>query len=298
MEENQEQSSLSTQTPPEMPQNAFKNSILLQKVLILGMVILIGAASIVGGFVMYKNSFGKQVTPSPTPPITPSPTTNPTENWKTYTNETRSYTFKYPQTYTLKNDSQSSLDQDVISLEKDVELGPGAYGSTNAIKGVVISFIFWESKNPVTKESLIDEYGSQIEILQTSIDNHTATEVKGEFIFDRNIYVVYPKGSLHISTGIADNSTNETRNNYLKDFSQILSTFKFTYLSLSPTCIPRPKCLDTEPRCMIPETENMCPPTINKSPTPEQVACTMDALQCPDGSWVGRTGQNCEFKCP
>jgi hypothetical protein len=28
------------------------------------------------------------------------------------------------------------------------------------------------------------------------------------------------------------------------------------------------------------------------------VACTMDAFQCPDGSWVGRTGPKCEFVCP
>jgi hypothetical protein len=26
--------------------------------------------------------------------------------------------------------------------------------------------------------------------------------------------------------------------------------------------------------------------------------CTMDAMQCPDGSYVGRTGQKCEFVCP
>ena len=31
----------------------------------------------------------------------------------------------------------------------------------------------------------------------------------------------------------------------------------------------------------------------------EQVFCTMDAMQCPDGSYVGRTGPNCEFSpCP
>lgn len=28
------------------------------------------------------------------------------------------------------------------------------------------------------------------------------------------------------------------------------------------------------------------------------VACTMDAMMCPDGSYVGRTGPNCEFVCP
>jgi hypothetical protein len=37
-------------------------------------------------------------------------------------------------------------------------------------------------------------------------------------------------------------------------------------------------------------------------PAPEipiGVACTMDAKECPDGSYVGRTGPNCEFSpCP
>ena len=33
--------------------------------------------------------------------------------------------------------------------------------------------------------------------------------------------------------------------------------------------------------------------------TTDIVACTADAKQCPDGSYVGRTGPNCEFeKCP
>lgn len=29
-----------------------------------------------------------------------------------------------------------------------------------------------------------------------------------------------------------------------------------------------------------------------------QIMCTQDARQCPDGSWVGRSGPKCEFKCP
>lgn len=28
------------------------------------------------------------------------------------------------------------------------------------------------------------------------------------------------------------------------------------------------------------------------------VACTADAMMCPDGTYVGRTGPNCEFVCP
>jgi len=29
----------------------------------------------------------------------------------------------------------------------------------------------------------------------------------------------------------------------------------------------------------------------------EYTMCTMDAMQCPDGTWVGRSGPNCEFVC-
>lgn len=32
-------------------------------------------------------------------------------------------------------------------------------------------------------------------------------------------------------------------------------------------------------------------------PAYAQTMCTMDAMQCPDGSWVGRSGPNCEFVC-
>ncbi len=31
---------------------------------------------------------------------------------------------------------------------------------------------------------------------------------------------------------------------------------------------------------------------------PEEVICTQDAMLCPDGSYVGRSGPNCEFVCP
>lgn len=30
----------------------------------------------------------------------------------------------------------------------------------------------------------------------------------------------------------------------------------------------------------------------------EPIACTMDAKMCPDGTYVGRSGPNCEFRCP
>jgi len=49
-------------------------------------------------------------------------------------------------------------------------------------------------------------------------------------------------------------------------------------------------------RACTPEsmTKPYCTSYFDKS-TP--VACTMDAKQCPDGKWVGRTGPKCEFVC-
>lgn len=38
--------------------------------------------------------------------------------------------------------------------------------------------------------------------------------------------------------------------------------------------------------------------TLQFGQEPQGVACTMDAMQCPDGSYVGRSGPNCEFVCP
>jgi len=32
-------------------------------------------------------------------------------------------------------------------------------------------------------------------------------------------------------------------------------------------------------------------------PREEQIMCTQDAKQCPDGRWVGRSGPRCEFIC-
>ena len=40
-------------------------------------------------------------------------------------------------------------------------------------------------------------------------------------------------------------------------------------------------------------------PVEYKNPKEEEgIVCTMDAKMCPDGSYVGRTGPNCEFVCP
>ncbi|MBM3261731.1 hypothetical protein FJY93_04975 [Candidatus Kaiserbacteria bacterium] len=54
--------------------------------------------------------------------------------------------------------------------------------------------------------------------------------------------------------------------------------------------------------CRADNTGTTNPPTPSGthsgSDTSNPVACTMDAMMCPDGSYVGRTGPNCTFVCP
>lgn len=53
------------------------------------------------------------------------------------------------------------------------------------------------------------------------------------------------------------------------------------------------------PSIVSPPIVGSPPPTIENPPSDEWYACTQEAKQCPDGSYVGRTGPKCEFApCP
>ena len=54
-------------------------------------------------------------------------------------------------------------------------------------------------------------------------------------------------------------------------------------------------CIQTHPSKSSTPIEE---PAQEKPLTDNQVMCTMDAMQCADGNWVGRSGSNCEFICP
>jgi len=50
---------------------------------------------------------------------------------------------------------------------------------------------------------------------------------------------------------------------------------------------------------LLTATEAACTQTSAPDEVPQlKVACTEEAKQCPDGSFVGRSGPHCEFICP
>ena len=64
---------------------------------------------------------------------------------------------------------------------------------------------------------------------------------------------------------------------------------------LAPSQMPTSVPVMTSTATTTPAVSQLPQPTIGQG---ERTVCTMDAMICPDGSTVGRSGPNCEFVCP
>lgn len=59
-----------------------------------------------------------------------------------------------------------------------------------------------------------------------------------------------------------------------------------------------PACTEEAKQCPDGSYVSRTGPSCEFAPCPGDGACQLDALECPDGTVVGRTGPNCEFVCP
>src|SRR3989344_843038 len=84
-------------TPPQPPKSS-------NKILITGLIFLIIAAMVGGGYLYFQNQKQKfptsQVSPTPISQQ-PTPTPDTTADWETYIDETYNYSVKYPAGWTL-----------------------------------------------------------------------------------------------------------------------------------------------------------------------------------------------------
>ncbi|MBI2443206.1 MAG: hypothetical protein HYV40_04860 [Candidatus Levybacteria bacterium] len=220
---------------------------------------------------------------SPTPQTTPTPKPNPTATWKTYTNDALGISFEHPSDWEVS-----------INKENNTFLG---IGPTNDLPKIYARSFLGDTDQYI-KVNYIPEQAKATSKKPFTDSVYNATE----YFVDYNESL--PGFGPGERTIVALESPK--KNKFLFDsygrphesFGQIVSTFRFLDAITTPTCTPRPACLDSEPRCMIPETPDMCPKA-TPTTSANQTVCTQDAKQCPDGSWVGRTGPNCEFaSCP
>ena len=230
----------------------------------------------------------------------PSPTPVDTVNWKTYTNNTYLYSIQYPSDkFVICNDSQD----DNLILREAKDCYP--YGET--FSPFVLS-VNLPLKSQSYKQSLDEDcYSVKKEIIKIAGMDATrySNSIKNSTGKCNSLPIAYAGNKINIDLLYNNNTyTFYFIDSYASLANKIISTFKFTNssgetTSPTPTCRPRPACLDATPRCMIPETSDMCP---KATPTPKsnQTACSMEAKLCPDGkNYVSRTGPNCEFSpCP
>lgn len=256
-------------TPPPSPKSFFSKKILLLAVILL---ILLGA----GAAYLALNSKPKPqpIVSKPTPTSAPTPTPDPTANWKIYNNAILGLYFKYPSDWRIIEDS-SSTSATLYPSTSDPNLSKEKVNFSYR----QISFSPQPSPEtgmtPFTPITIAGITGRQTQ------DDPKGPGRTGECSYTYRIELPIKNGTLDFNSCTS----------LVPQFSKILSTFKFLETSSSPTCKPRPACLDTTPKCLIPETPDMCP---------KAVACTQDAKLCPDGkTYVGRQGPKCEFAaCP
>lgn len=200
------------------------------------------------------------VTLSPTPVYkisTPAfdPDVSPNPSWKTYVNPTHKISFKYPPTWQIDNTADKALENAQIILTKE-KATITMYFNLYGIGGQGQNYQgrpFELSGYHLYRFTKTNSYNNtqQVGISTSLIDTLGVFEIKGKTY---SITLTYPISDAQ--TEIGNSSENE--------FDQILSTFKFIKPSVSPTptCRPRPECLDQVPViCTIVETSDMCPPS-------------------------------------
>ena len=298
-------------TAPHIDNPPPKKPFLTGKIILI--VIILSVILSAGGTYLALNSKPK---PQPTvPKVTPTTTPTPvdeTANWKTFTSTKWGFKFKYPNDWTIAKEG----DKGVVIIEND-----SGYGTPEVDFYVLEdSAAMTASRNkiksyPVNKdvhvpldnsEGAVRSYDIYKRLEDKNVDNYTALRYTIDLGYkDVGVSDVYEasilKGVKIITVRMIFNPLVNNKSESKVDFiDKILSTFKFTDTSPTPTCRPRPACLDATPRCLIPETPDMCRPSATPPPDGGGIVCTQDAKLCPDGkTYVGRQGPKCEFAaCP
>ncbi len=191
--------------------------------------------------------------------------TDPTASWKTFTNgDTDSsfgemgFSIKYPNLYTATDGL------DVLKKHPEVQIGIPYYFMEISQSDSSNDF-FLIRATPNSGNSLKDDISKGI-IFSDKVINGIAMK---QYKNNKNIPGIVncsAYGYVVEHNNLYFNLFTCSKNASL--FEQMLSTFKFVNqgsTSPTPTCRPRPACLDGNPRCLLPETSDMCPPKVTPS---------------------------------
>ncbi len=167
----------------------------------------------------------KKTTTSTTTTATASTTTDPTTNWKTYTNTTYGFRFKYPKEWTVEEGASASLSQRIVSVKSDQpnssKIWPGP-GSVHYFDQVIVN-----KEKETTIKSWIN---TRLAAGQT--DSSKIVDLNGENFTE----IVIQADPSYLAELILNNSNlfsivfdwASAKSDISETQSQILSTFQFT----------------------------------------------------------------------
>ena len=236
-----------------------KNKAFSSILIILIVTFVVGLLTIF--YFLGNQNSGIELTNVLNPPSTPTSTSDQDEtaDWQTYRDEEYGIEFKYPLDWSV-GQSPNSKESLLIAPESIIK----GLNEIEWATGGSITLGMTINKDVERPEIKSDEYSQLIKEDIIFVDNRATTEYTTLQTIDLPGVL---EGSVIVSVVIQSGEVfykiDFLDNQYRELFNQILSTFKF----------------------IKEETDN--------------VACTMEAKLCPDGSYVGRTGPNCEFApCP
>ncbi|PIU03246.1 hypothetical protein COT44_04225 [Candidatus Shapirobacteria bacterium CG08_land_8_20_14_0_20_39_18] len=190
--------------------------------IILGVIILVLVSV---GILLAKSGNLSKLTAKPTPNLiptqvlAPTPTPDPTADWQTYTNNKALFILQYPQDWKIKDDCINSqcLGQYLTIIAPDYNYPDGKLqiDQINNQNCDNLSSVSWSK--PVKKSEITIDGIKGLEISSNDIDFN---DNKSHQL--RSLCIPIKSQSINISFWSLNNPTQE------KQFTQILSTFKFT----------------------------------------------------------------------
>lgn len=208
---------------PPVPATLSKNNNFLAILLsvFLAITLLIGGYLFLQVQGLTKQLAQLQVQPTATPLSTeiPSPTTDPTANWKTYTNTTHGFSFKYPSDWILNSEGDGDQYNANLNLKKDNNV-IGVIANMDGIGGGPRNVPFEEIN--LWGKTYYKQYGDiNFSAGTKTVDICDSPHGLGVFQINSKTFMI----SLTYQT----NTEGEKPTLSLgKEFDQILSTFKFT----------------------------------------------------------------------
>lgn len=230
-------------------------------------------------------------------------------NWETFRSKDAGISFKHPQLAKVIEDNgwRITVYLSEQTPENNIKI---LYSHTSSNPEAVSVEEQFLANCQATRVSEITAIGARIKVYEDSTCGGQLVE---------NSVIVYSENGMNYDIGLFG-KIDRTQ------LYQFLATFRFENVAEVPTLAPSIPLSPIPSRssdkaegkmcggiaaiqcptgfiCKLdgsyPDAGGTCVSTVPETTKPEEVTmCTMDAKECSDGSFVGRTGPNCEFVCP